>query len=99
MNAGVRRCSGKPYCEGERMGQRLGLRSTILATAAACLLACHPASIDDASETDTVITRKAESYDYSRNRTYDIPDDIADLCNVDTGQLPSGEAGARDRPD
>ncbi|HEY0467593.1 MAG TPA: DUF4136 domain-containing protein [Polyangiaceae bacterium] len=82
------------------MGQRLGLRSTILAAAAASLLACHPASINDASETDTVVTRKAESYDYSGNRTYDIPDSIADLCNADTGQLPIGEAGASgsDRP-
>lgn len=81
------------------MGQRLGLRSTILATAAASVLGCHPASINDASETDTVITRKADGYDYSRNRTYDIPDSVADLCNADTGQLPDGEAGARNRPD
>ena len=83
------------------MGQRLGLRSTILAAAAACLLACHPATINDSSETDMVVTRKAESYDYSRNRTYDIPDSIADLCNVDPGNLPAGEAGANgggDRP-
>jgi len=83
------------------MGQRLSLRSTILTTATACLLACHPATINDASETDTVVTRKAESYDYSGNRTYDIPDSIADLCEVDSGRLPIGEAGAsgNDRPE
>jgi hypothetical protein len=70
------------------------LRSTILVTAATCLLACHPAGIDDAAETDTVVTRRAKDYDYSSNLTYDMPDSIADLCNFDTSQLPGGEAGA-----
>ena len=70
------------------------LRSTILLTAAACLLACHPSGIDDASETDTVVTRRAQDYVYSGNRTYDIPDKIADLCDLDTSDLPNGEAGA-----
>ena len=70
------------------------LRSTILVTAAACLLACHPRGIDDAAETDTVVTRRAKDYDYSRNLTYDIPDKIADLCDVDTSQLPGGDGGA-----
>jgi len=70
------------------------LRSTILVTAAACLLACHPSGIDDAAETDTVVTRRAKDYDYSRNLTYDIPDKIADLCDVDTSELPNGDGGA-----
>ncbi|MEI9947518.1 MAG: DUF4136 domain-containing protein [Pseudomonadota bacterium] len=76
------------------MGQKRGFRSTILATAAASLLACHPVGIDDASETDTVVTRKAKDYDYSRNHTYDIPETIADLCNIDPSKFPIGEAGA-----
>src|SRR6478735_10727095 len=79
-------------CEGERMGPTI-VRSMILA-AGASLLACHPLGIDDASETDTVVTRQAKDYDYSRNLTYDIPDKIADLCDVDTSQLPGGDGGA-----
>ena len=81
------------------MGQTRGFRSTILASAAASLLACHPAGIDDSSETDVVVTRRANEYDYSQNRTYDIPDSIADLCTVDASKLPGGEAGAGGRPD
>jgi hypothetical protein len=78
------------------------LRSTILVTAAACLFACHPVGIDDASETDMVVTRKAKDYDYSRNLTYDMSDTIADLCNVDPDDLPEqngGAAGARPGPE
>jgi hypothetical protein len=73
----------------------------ILMSAAACVLACHPLGIDDASETDTVVTRKATDYDYSGNRTYDMPDTIADLCTFDPSKLPDagGEAGARALPD
>ncbi|HKO46480.1 MAG TPA: DUF4136 domain-containing protein [Polyangiaceae bacterium] len=84
------------------MGQTWGFRSSILATAAAGLLACHPASIDDASETDTVVTRRAEGYNYSQNSTFAIPAKIADLCKVDTDKFPIGEGGARgdgDSPD
>jgi hypothetical protein len=71
------------------------VRSIILA-AGASLLACHPLGIDDASETDTVVTRKAKDYDYSGNLTYDMPDTIADLCNFDPSKLPDGgAAGSR----
>src|SRR6478735_12389113 len=76
------------------MGQTRGFRSTILLAAAASLFACHPAGIDDASETDTVITRKAKDYDYTVNRTYYVPDTIADLCKVDPDKFPIGQAGA-----
>jgi len=77
------------------MGQIRGFRSSILLTAAASLFAsCHPTGIDDASETDMVITRKAKDYDYSGNKTYAMPDKIADLCNFDPSKLPIGEAGA-----
>ncbi|HYP97384.1 MAG TPA: DUF4136 domain-containing protein, partial [Polyangiaceae bacterium] len=93
-----------PACrEGERMGQTRGLRSTILLTAAAGLFACHPVGIDDASETDTVITRKAKDYDYqATNGKYYMPDQIADLCKVDPDKFPIGQAGAsgdHDLPD
>jgi hypothetical protein len=83
------------------MGQTRGFRSTILAGAAASLLACHPAAIDDSSETDVVVTRKAQDYDYSKNLTYDMPDSIADLCTIEPGKLPvpGGDAGASGRPD
>jgi hypothetical protein len=70
------------------------LRSMILATAAASVLACHPVGIDDASETDMVITRKAADYDYSRNLTYDMADTITDLCTVDPSKFPGGEGGS-----
>jgi hypothetical protein len=70
------------------------LRSMILATAAASVLACHPVGIDDASETDMVVTRKAKDYDYSRNHTYDMADTIADLCNVDPDKIPDPNGGA-----
>jgi len=76
------------------MGQTRGFRSTILLAAAASLLACHPTGINDASETDTVVTRKAKDYDYSTNRTYYMPDTIADLCKVDPDKFPIGQAGA-----
>src|SRR6187551_3216865 len=77
------------------MGQTRGLRSTILATAAAVsLFACHPVGIDDASETDMVVTRKAKDYDYSRNRTYAMADTITDLCGFDPN-TDAGAAGAR----
>ena len=84
------------------MGQTRGLRSTILATAAAVsLFACHPVGIDDASETDMVVTRKATDYDYSSNRTYDMADTITDLCGYDASELPNpdGAAGARPSSD
>ena len=84
------------------MGQTRGLRSTILATAAAVsLFACHPVGIDDASETDMVVTRKATDYDYSGNRTYDMADTITDLCGYDANELPKpdGAAGARPSSD
>jgi hypothetical protein len=74
------------------------VRSMILA-AGASLLACHPLGIDDASETDTVVTRKAKDYDYSANLTYDMPDTIADLCTIDGSKLPDGgSAGEGSRP-
>jgi hypothetical protein len=77
------------------MGQKRGLHSSILIAAAASLFACHPAGIDDASETDTVITRKAKDYDYqSANGKYYMPDTIADLCKVDPDEFPIGQAGA-----
>ena len=77
------------------MGQTRGLHTSILITAAASLFACHPAGIDDASETDTVITRKAKDYDYkSANGKYYMPDTIADLCKVDPDKFPIGQAGA-----
>lgn len=86
--------------EGERMGQTRGLRSTILVTAAASVFACHPAGIDDASETDTVITRKAKDYDYTAsNGKYYMPDSIADLCKVDPDKFPIGQAGASGNDD
>jgi len=75
----------------------LTLRSTILVTAAACMLACHPTGIDDASETDTVITRKAKDYNYAQNRTYDMADTIADLCGLDPENLPDGGGAAGER--
>lgn len=83
------------------MGKTRGFRSTTLVAAAFSLVACHPAGIDDSSETDTVVTRKAKDYDYSQNRTYDLPDTIADLCNVDPDKLPQpkGDAGSTSRPD
>jgi len=67
------------------------LRSTILVTAAASLFGCYPSTINDASETDTVVTRKAKDYDYSGNRTYDMPDTVADLCKADN--LPEAGVG------
>jgi hypothetical protein len=77
------------------MGQTRGLHTSILLTAAASLFACHPASIDDASETDTVVTRKAKDFDYkSSNGKYVMPDTIADLCKVDPDKFPIGQAGA-----
>ncbi len=77
------------------MGQTRGFRSTILATAAAVsLFACHPVGIDDASETDMVVTRKAKDYDYSKNRSYDMSDTIADLCAVDPSKFPNPDGGA-----
>jgi len=77
------------------MGQTRGLRSTIVITAAASVFACHPAGIDDASETDTVVTRKAQDYDYkASNHKYYMPDTIADLCKVDPDKYPIGQAGA-----
>ena len=77
------------------MGQSRGLHTSILITAAASLLACHPAGIDDASETDTVVTRKAKDYDYqSANGKYYMADTIADLCKVDPDKFPIGQAGA-----
>ncbi|HYP97247.1 MAG TPA: DUF4136 domain-containing protein [Polyangiaceae bacterium] len=76
------------------MKKTWGLHSATLIAAASGLFACHPAGIDDASETDTVITRKAKDYDYSVNRTYYVPDTIADLCKVDPDKFPIGQAGA-----
>ncbi|HET7544467.1 MAG TPA: DUF4136 domain-containing protein [Polyangiaceae bacterium] len=83
------------------MAQTWGFRSTILASAAASLFACHPTGIDDSSETDVVVTRQANEYNYSQNKTYDIPDKIADLCTVDPSQFPdAGAAGeGPTRPD
>jgi len=81
------------------MAQSWGFRSTILASAAASLFACHPAGIDDSSETDVVVTRQAKDYNYSQNKTYDIPDEIVDLCTVDPNKFPdAGAAGEGPTP-
>lgn len=77
------------------MGRTRGFHTTILIFAAASVFACRPAGIDDASETDTVITRKAKDYDYqSANGKYYMPDTIADLCEIDPDKFPIGQAGA-----
>lgn len=74
----------------------------LLISAGLAGVACYPLTIDDASEVDIVATRKAENYDYGRNKTYDLPEQVVDLCDLDN--LPdTGEGGAGDgaggRPD
>jgi hypothetical protein len=63
-----------------------------LAAGALAAVACYPLSFDDAAELDMVITRKAGDYDYSRNRTYFLPAEVVDICEIE--DIPSGEGGA-----
>ncbi len=74
------------------MRQRLLLHVAIAAAGTLGLEACHPVSLSDSSETDTVVTIRAHAYDYAKNRTYDMPDTVADLCNKTV--TPGPDAGA-----
>lgn len=78
------------------MRQRLLLRMAIVAAGTAVTCGCHPVGLSDSSETDTVVTVKAHAYDYTKNRTYDMPDTVADLCGKEIGPPPTdgGEGGA-----
>jgi hypothetical protein len=62
------------------------------AMGALSLVACYPLTFDDAADLDMVVTRKAEHYDYSKNRTYDLPKTVIDICGVE--DIPIGEGGA-----
>jgi hypothetical protein len=64
----------------------------LVAAASLGVVACYPLTYDDAAEVDMVVTRKAPDYDYSRNRTYAIPDTVVDLCTIE--DIPVGEGGA-----
>jgi len=77
------------------MRQRLLLRMAIVAAATAGTGGCHPVGLSDSSETDTVVTIRAHAYDYTKNRTYDMPDTVADLCGKELGAPPTdgGEGG------
>jgi hypothetical protein len=75
------------------MRQRLLLRTAIVAAGIAVISGCHPVGLSDSSETDTVVTVKAHAYDYTKNRTYDMPDTVADLCGKDINPPPR-DAGA-----
>jgi len=77
------------------MRQRLLLRMAIVAAGTAGTGGCHPVGLSDSSETDTVVTVKAHAYDYTKNRTYDMPDTVADLCGKELGSRPpdGGEGG------
>jgi hypothetical protein len=75
------------------MRHQLLLRIAVFGAGAAGLGGCHPVGISDSSETDTVVTVRAHAYDFSKNRTYDIPDTVADLCNASVKPPPPDGGG------
>lgn len=70
------------------------LRGLLISAGLAGNVACYPLTIDDAAEADIVVTRKAENYDYGKNRTYDIPEQVADLCEQEIPINDRGDGGA-----
>lgn len=60
---------------------------------------CYPLGFDSASELDTVLTWQNPETDFSRFRTYAIPDEVVDLCADEDGDLPGlGGAGTAGGP-
>jgi Domain of unknown function (DUF4136) len=82
---------------GEMQRWRVSVAS-VVPVALVGLFGCHPENLNDASETDTVITARAHGYDYSTTKTYDLPDTVADLCEAVNTAGDAGEAGAGNRP-
>lgn len=71
------------------------LRTILTGTAAALFLgSCYPQGFNSVGELDTVLTWQDKGRDYSELRTYDVPAQVIDLCEVDFENLPPiGQGG------
>jgi hypothetical protein len=74
---------------GVALGFRYGV-IVLLTGALAVMASCYPGEITDVSELDTVATLYDNTYNFSANSTYWMPDSVYHLCEV----LPE-----EDRPD
>lgn len=74
----------------------LALGATLFLATILCLTGfsgCYPEGFDYVEELDTVLTWRSPGYDYSGHRTYDVPDEVVDLCSVDFDDLPPSAEG------